>query len=203
MNIDERLRDGLEQNVASFTPDVDLALRQVLQRRRPTTPRRPLIGIAAALVGVVALGAINQLGERGSSTPPATVPPNTATAISGRQFDATVPVAVHDDVAELTGRWRMRFNADATVTINPPQRFRGTVTTPATVSGHEIITDLFSADMCSGHLPGRYHWSIAPWGDLNLAVLDDSCPARTELLVGFGRTWTASTSTPEPPIVVP
>jgi hypothetical protein len=199
MNADERVRHGLERNAASFTPDVELALRQVLQRRRTAVPRRPLVRIAAALVAVVALAAITRRGEQVSPTPSLTVPPHPAAAIVERQFEAIVPAAANDVIADLAGRWRVRFSPDGTVAIEQPEQFEGTVTTPAaSLSGHEFLTDLFSADLCAGHLPGRYHWSVAPWGDLNLAVLDDSCPTRTELLAGPGRTWTAPTLTPPP-----
>jgi hypothetical protein len=195
MSTEERLRVGLERNAESFTPDVFRALQQVQRRRSKVRPLGPLLGIAAALVTIGALAAIAQRPE-GSSNTSASAPTKPGTAIPSQRFEADIP-PTDNGLAGLSGRWYITLDPDGTVTVEPPQRAEGTVATlVTTLTGHELSIDLSSADLCPGQPPGRYHWSIAPWGDLNLAVLEDSCAVRTDLLTGQRRTWTASSPTP-------
>jgi hypothetical protein len=74
MHPDERIRTGLERNAASFTPDVFVALERVQRRRRRTSALRPMVGIAAAFVAIVAFWAVAQRSPESSSSPPPTVP---------------------------------------------------------------------------------------------------------------------------------
>ena len=197
MHPDQRIRTGLERNAASFTPDVFVALERVQRRRRRTNALRPMVGIAAAFVAIVAFWAVAQRSPESSSSPPPTVPTTRGMAGESRTFEAAVTRAPSDTGLDLTGRWRIEFSADGTVSVEPPDGFEYAVSAPAaTVTDHELTTDLFSADLCAGRPSGRYHWSIAPWGDLNLAPIEETCRERAELLTGPGWTWKQSPLTP-------
>lgn len=199
MDADDRLRDGLERNATSFAPDVAVALLRVQRRRRTTVRLRSVAAIAASLVAIAALAIVAQRSEEGSPTPAPIVPADPATAIEDRRFEATVPAAVDADAPELAGRWQIRFDHDGNVVVESPERLDEVVTGQVgAIVGHELVTDLFMPELCSGHPAGRYHWSIAPWGDLNLAVVEDTCRSRVELLAGPGRVWTAPTPIPTP-----
>ncbi len=192
MPLDDRLRDAIERDAATFQPDVEEHLRRV--RARSKSPQRmlraPLAAAAVLILAVLALRVMDvdprAIGPFIGLQPPVSSPSPRA-GIEGTfraRLDAEPSVG---GPRSLVGEWVLTLGTDSTVALVPPatfdsevRRFEGVFA----VIGDEIVTTLFVADLSQAcAADGAYRWSLT--GDrLLLDKIDDMCPERIAVLSG-------------------
>ena len=186
MPLDRRLREDLDRLASAIEPDVESHLQASLNRARRRSRRR---GVASALVfaavvlGIVMIGpAVLETLRDGPSLVGSTSSPAELEPLRGRY---TTTVASDDAAVQehaMNGEWTIEYGDEGILDVTAPAAFSGTRTGYSfEVTGNQLRTDLFSADVCSGLLPGSYRWQLVD-ATLTLAVLDDACPGRAALL---------------------
>lgn len=190
MPLDDRLRDAIEEEAATFQPDVEEHLRRVRARSRSPQHmlRAPLAAAAVLILAVVALR-ITDFDPRamgpfvGAQPPVASPSPRAGIAGTFRaSLDAELAV---DGARSFVGDWVLTLGSDSTVVLVPPatfdgpgRRFEGVVA----VVGDQIFTTLFAGDLsqaCAGD--GAYRWTLTS-DRLLLDEDDDMCPERIRVL---------------------
>jgi hypothetical protein len=193
MPLDDRLREALDREAATYRPDVEEHLRRVRQRSRPPGRmlRAPLAAATVLIVAVVALRVTNldprALGPFLGHEPPV-ASPSPGYGIAG-SYRARVDVkASAGGSPSLAGEWVLTLGSDSAVSMIPPttfdgeeRRFEGGV---YAVIGEQLVTTLFASEFsraCAG--VGTYRWALD--GDrLLLETVDDRCPERVVILTG-------------------
>ena len=169
MSVEDRLRDGLARNAASFEPDVESTLERVVSRTRRRSRRRWLVvGFAGACScrsrggGVGARPAATRRDPHGGG----------AGADDGRDRaggagpDGTVRGDVDDDVGgelpfDIAGRWVIELDPDGSMQVTAPDAYTGVVSGPLFQATPEWFrTSLFEQDLCSGQPLGTYRWEL-------------------------------------------
>jgi len=84
----------------------------------------------------------------------------------------------------MNGEWTIGFGEDGILDVTAPADFSGTRTGYSfQLTDSQLRTDLFSADVCTGLLPGTYRWQVID-RSLTLTVDEDPCRGRVALLTG-------------------
>ena len=186
MSFDRRLRDTLDRIAAQVEPDVEARLQASGHAARQRSRRRgaaAVLAFAAVVLGVVFIGPAAWetlrnpgwgVGSDGSPTP--------EEGLSGRY--STIIASDDAELLEhqMNGDWAIEFRDDGLLGVQAPSQFAGTRTGYSfELSADELRTDLFSADVCSGLVPGTYRWELV--GDVvTFTVVEDACPGRAALL---------------------
>jgi len=195
VSLDRRVRDELDALASSIQPDVEANLQASLRRVSSRSRRRGaamVLAFAAVVVTVVVIGPGMFQAFRSNPIQPGGVASPAIERLSGR-YTATV---ASDDAEILrqamNGEWTIEFGDDGILGVSAPADFTGTRTGYSfEITGDQLRTDLFSADVCSGLIPGVYGWELAD-GVLTLTVLEDACAGRTALLTAEWRSTTGS-----------
>ncbi len=195
MSLDRRVRDELEALASSIQPDVEANLQASLRRASSRSRRRGaamVLAFAAVVVTVVVIGPGMLQAFRSNPIQPGGVASPAIERLSG-----PYTVTVASDDAEIlrqamNGEWTVEFGDDGILGIAAPADFTGTRTGYSfEITGDQLRTDLFSADVCTGLIPGVYAWELTD-GVLTLTVLEDACAGRTALLTAEWRSTTGS-----------
>jgi len=192
MSVEDRLREGLRRNAASFEPAPDASLERVTARRRHRAHRR--VALAAVAAAAAVIGAVVVLEQRGSeltvtSSAETSVPGSaSAPALTGR-FEATVgPGSASGLRFEVAGRWVLELTADGRVLATPPGSYVGVVSGALFQATDEWFrTSLFESDLCSGVPAGVYRWVRTASG-VRFTAEDDDCAGRVAVLAATD--WT-------------
>ena len=192
MSIEDRLRNGLARNAASFEPDTETTLERVVSRTRRRSHRRRLVvgfaAAAAAAAAVVGLVLVQRpRDEIRSAAEPAQATEGTGPvvpALTGR-FEATVD----DDAAgglpfNIAGRWVIELDTDGSMQVTAPDTYTGVVSAALFQATPEWFrTSLFEQDLCSGQPSGTYRWELTG-STLQFTEMDDLCDGRVAVLAG-------------------
>lgn len=177
MSVDDRLRQGLGANAATFDPGVETSLDAVRRRgRRAGRARMARAGgmvVAAAAAAVLVTVVVRPVVlEDRSPAPSVSAPSPTAELFSRYAADVTRP-------RSLAGRWAIELSGNGSAIVTPPDGYAGVVSgTIFTADRARLRINLFAQDVCAEPGNGEYVWSRD--GDrLVLAVSNDSCEART------------------------
>lgn len=186
MSLDRRLRDNLDRIAAQIEPDVEARLRASMHTAQQRSRRRraaAVVAFAVVVLGIVFIGPAAWetlrgpglgVGSGGSPAP--------EEGLSGRY--STIIASDDAEVLErqMSGDWTIEFGDDGILGVEAPSQFAGTRTGYSfELSADQLRTDLFSADVCSGLVPGTYRWELL--GDVvTFTVLEDSCTGRAALL---------------------
>lgn len=186
MPLDRRLREDLDRLASAIEPDVESHLQTSLSRARTRSRRHgatSALVFAAVVLGIVVIGpAVLEALRNGPSLVGTDSSPAVLEPLRGR-YAATV---ASDDAAvqehAMNGDWTIEFGDEGILGVTAPAAFSGTRTGYSfEVTGDRLRTDLFSADVCTGLLPGSYRWQLVD-ATLTLAVVEDACPGRVALL---------------------
>jgi hypothetical protein len=185
---ERRLRTRMQRLAQEVDPDVEARLERTLrssQRRH----RIRTVGVLAfettlalaILAGVVVLSARSDPSVGASPSP---VP------LRGTWTTTVASVDRSITTSGMNGQWTIAFTETGILDVTPPASYLGPRTGyPFQVSGDTFRTDLLSADVCSGLLPGSYRWVIDADG-LRFATINDACAGRAALLTS---PWTSAT----------
>jgi hypothetical protein len=187
MPLDRRLRDGLSGLASDVDADVEHHLHEAVgaARRRVRTRQVMLRVGAIALVGAGIVGALQLRGDGDDAGQVATEPGIIDPADSHPELLAgayrTEIPAITDGDSLVNGTWVATITAEGTIDLEAPPAFTGTRSGLVRVTDDLLETDLFVSDLCSGQLPGRYHWERSAT-TLSLTPVADTCAPRQRLL---------------------
>jgi hypothetical protein len=191
MSLDQRLRDGLAEEVRDLatSSDDDLVARVMGAGRRRRHRRRITTGVGLALlvaVVLVAVPAVTDLLRSSGETRPAG-PPGPYAEVAGTYVVTLSDVDPEVEANGLAGTWLLDLTADGVVVLAPPDTFEEGVSGIAfAVDDGRFRTNAFSNVSCNGYRAGTYRLEL-DGTSLTLIPLDDPCPLRAAL---FGsRTW--------------
>lgn len=189
--LDARVRRALATLPTVDDVDTRDALQSVLERsesrrggspsaaRRWTGPVAAAVAVAA-VAATVALGAVVVVpGPEPDRAPPLAGP--TPSTISG-SWERRVPASRADEVA---GGWSMTLASDGVLRLSGPDGAPSAEGASYSTEGTRLRVDAFVNNVCAELPAGTYEWLVSS-DALTLAVVDDPCPARADLLVG---TW--------------
>jgi hypothetical protein len=195
MSLDRRLRDNLDRIAAQIEPDVEARLQASVHAARQRSRRRratAVLAFAAVVLGIVFIGPAAWdtlrnsglgVGSDGSPAP--------EEDLSGRY--STIIASDDAELLEhqMNGDWTIEFRNDGILGVAAPSQFVGTRTGYSfELTADQLRTDLFSADVCSGLVPGTYRWELV--GDVvTFTVVEDPCTGRAALLTM--EAWRAAT----------
>jgi hypothetical protein len=183
MPIEDRIRAGLARNGELSPPPVEKHLDAVRRQHRRRTGTRLLATAAiVALLALVPVAVLRQLGDRA----PHPTPQPAATMPGTYQ----VVVAPGSSFPEAVGTWRVTLTDDGRVRATAPPGFHGTVSTGATytIRRTRFTTNVFiESPGCQRTSPaiGTYRVRITSSGP-DFTRLHDSCDLRAAL---FGGSW--------------
>ena len=190
MSIEDRLRNGLARNAASFEPDTESTLERVVSRTRRRSRRRWLVvgfaGVAAAAAAVVGLVLVQRPRDeiRTAAEPEQTTEGTgpVVQALTGR-FEATVDDDAGGELPfDIAGRWVIELDADGSMQVTAPDTYTGVVSGPLFQATPEWFrTSLFEQDLCSGQPSGTYGWELTGL-TLRFTEVDDPCDGRVAVL---------------------
>ena len=135
MSVEDRLRNGLARNAASFEPDTESTLERVVSRTRRRSHRRRLVvgfaGVAAAAAAVVGLVLVQRPHDeiRTAAEPEQTTEGTgpVVQALTGR-FEATVDDDARGELPfDIAGRWVIELDADGSMQVTAPDTYTGVV----------------------------------------------------------------------------
>ena len=195
MSLDRRLRDDLDRLAARVQPDVEARLLASVHEARQRTRRRGaavVLASAAVILGAAIVGPAiweavldprQGVGSDGSPAP--------EEGLSGRYSTLIASDDAEMLENQMNGAWTIEFEDDGILGVEAPSEFAGTRTGYSfELSADQFRTDLFSADVCSGLVPGTYRWELV--GDVvTFTIVEDACTGRAALLTT--EAWRAAT----------
>jgi hypothetical protein len=206
MPLDDRLREGLRQDVEHVLPDTERRMRAIRRRGEPRSGSIGWLAAAAAAVAIVAILVIGLrpagVSVRPGSSPGPTVRPTpglssshegiAGTAWSVELLDTDPGVAESD----MAGSWTLRLGGDSIAEVSPPDGFTppdgaARITGAYAITGDLVATNLFTRGFgaaCTGS--GDYRYSLT--GGLLVLAGRDTCLVRHALLTT--RAWAPSAS---------
>ena len=186
MSVEERLRSGLSSEAGLVSPLTEEQLTQVGRRHRRRRATRwsawAAAAVAATVVGVSVVP--GQLPGGGSEAPPAAVE---QTSLNGEYVVRVAPGSAAQREG-MVGRWTVSVTEGGVLEIEPPTTYGRAVSG----ASYEIDGDLLTTNAlldhpgCQSATNGEYRWTLSD-STLELAVVDDRCPARR--LLFSGQSW--------------
>ena len=155
-----------------------------------TTPRRrrwlALCGaVAAGIVLVVALAAVNRPDQQSPTTTPTTTQPSKTPSFAGRWVGATPPSVTTPNpsapafVVFASERVALENLSGGAIVNGFASQFA------VNADGHLRLTLLSQEGLCAPGATGDYRWTTSPKGTvLTLTAISDECPNRAAALAG-------------------
>lgn len=185
MSLDQRLRDALQRSSAVVDPDVGRNLATVRRRTRRLVIRQRVTNtllVAAVVAVAVVLGPrLLDVIRSQRETPPARPSPS---ALVGSYHADLTGAGGALATARLAGPWTLTLNGDGSIVWNAPPGSDVTEGLPRDtyqVTGAQLVTNLFQANLCRGSGVGSYSWTRSG-GTLTLVVARDGCQLRRAVL---------------------